>query len=379
MIISDSNLQFSSSRSYLEYQRREESLTAWNRDQTIQMQSSSEQFRFAVSEERLTLSAMAQQPASLLERFAESQGQPGVLTGANASGQAGNIAGASDATVETPEALNMMFLRLMIEQLTGRSAQVFDARELETVTMDVPPELANAAQQQQSAASRGTLQGWGIRYNLEETYRETETTQFTAKGVVRTADGKEIEMHLELNMSREYASHQSINIRSGDALKDPLVINFNGNAAQLSQTTFKFDLDADGTLDNMRFVGPGSGFLALDKNGDGKINDGHELFGALNGDGFADLAQYDDDGNGWIDEADAIFDKLRVWIRDDQGNEQLLGLLQLGVGALHLGKTGTEFALKDSSNNLQGAIRASGIYLREDGGMGTLQQIDIAV
>ena len=371
MIISDSNLQFSSSRSYLEYQRREESLTAWNRDQTIQMQSSSEQFRFAASEDRLTLSTMAQQPALLLERFNDQAPQ--------VSSAATGVEAAGDATVETPEALNMMFLRLMIEQLTGRSAQVFDARELEAASMDVPPELAKAAQQQQSATSRGTQQGWGIRYNLEETYRETETTQFTAKGVVRTADGKEIEMHLELNMSREYASHQSINIRSGDALKDPLVINFNGNAAQLSQTTFKFDLDADGTLDNMRFVGPGSGFLALDKNGDGKINDGRELFGALNGDGFADLAQYDDDGNGWIDEADAIFDKLRVWLRDDQGNTQLLGLLQLGVGALHLGKTGTEFALKDSSNALQGAIRASGIYLREDGGMGTLQQIDIAV
>ena len=41
----------------------------------------------------------------------------------------------------------------------------------------------------------------------------------------------------------------------------------------------------------------GSGYLALDKNGDGTINDGSELFGTRNGDGFADLAQYDEDGN----------------------------------------------------------------------------------
>lgn len=208
---------------------------------------------------------------------------------------------------------------------------------------------------------------------------EREATQFTAEGIVRTADGKDIKLSLELKMSREFASHTSLSVRAGDALKDPLVINFGGTAAQLAQTTFKFDLDADGKTDNMRFVAPGSGFIALDHNGDGRINDGRELFGALSGDGFADLAKHDEDGNGWIDENDAVFPRLLVWSRDGDGSDRLQGLLQHGVGALYLGNADTPFALKDSSNALQGAVRASGIYLREDGGAGTLQQIDLVV
>ena len=54
-------------------------------------------------------------------------------------------------------------------------------------------------------------------------------------------------------------------------------------------------------------LGSGSGFLALDKNGNGKIDDGSELFGTKSGDGFADLAEYDSDGNGWIDEKGRVY------------------------------------------------------------------------
>ena len=64
---------------------------------------------------------------------------------------------------------------------------------------------------------------------------------------------------------------------------------------ELSDQTFYFDLDADGKEEEISVLN-GSGYLALDKNGDGVINDGSELFGTKNGDGFADLARYDEDG-----------------------------------------------------------------------------------
>ena len=77
-----------------------------------------------------------------------------------------------------------------------------------------------------------------------------------------------------------------------------------------------FDIDADGEEESISYLQGGSGYLALDKNGDGVINDGSELFGTKSGDGFADLAEYDADGNGWIDENDPIFDKLLIWAKD---------------------------------------------------------------
>ena len=67
------------------------------------------------------------------------------------------------------------------------------------------------------------------------------------------------------------------------------------------------------------------------------INDGNELFGTKSGDGFKDLAKYDKDRNGWIDEADDIFDDLRIWTKDEQGNDKLLTLKEAGVGAIYLG------------------------------------------
>ena len=122
----------------------------------------------------------------------------------------------------------------------------------------------------------------------------------------------------------------------------------------------------------------GSGYLALDKNGDGEINDGSELFGTASGDGFADLAQYDSDGNGWIDEADEIFDKLRIWSVDASGESTLIGLGKAGVGAIYLGSSDTEFSLNDMHNNTNAVIRKTGMFLYENGMAGTVQQLDLA-
>lgn len=143
------------------------------------------------------------------------------------------------------------------------------------------------------------------RVNLTASYyhEEAEDTAFRTSGTVRTADGREISFGLELGMSRRFREETKIeNITEIVDLTDPLVINLDGNIAGLSDQKFMFDIDADGEEESISYLQGGSGYLALDKNGDGVINDGSELFGTKSGDGFADLAEYDADGNGWIDE-----------------------------------------------------------------------------
>ena len=147
----------------------------------------------------------------------------------------------------------------------------------------------------------------------------------------------------------------------------------------LGQMKTFFDLDADGKEEEMSFVGKGSGFLALDKNGDGTINDGSELFGTQSGDGFKDLAAYDKDGNGWIDEADDIFKDLKVWTKDEEGNNKLLNLKEAGVGAIYLGSADTQFSLNNEQNKTNAVIRKTGIYLKESGEVGTVQHVDFAL
>jgi hypothetical protein len=123
----------------------------------------------------------------------------------------------------------------------------------------------------------------------------------------------------------------------------------------------------------------GSGFLALDKHGNGKIDDGSELFGAQTGDGFKELAAYDDDGNGFIDEADSIFNELRVWIRPTDNQSDLLSLKQANVGAIHLGSIATPFDIRDSNNELLGKVRSTSFFLTEQGQTKSVQQIDLKI
>lgn len=226
----------------------------------------------------------------------------------------------------------------------------------------------------------GQRQGWGLQYESHETVIEQQKMSFSANGIVKTEDGREIDFSMQLNMSREFASHTDISIRAGDAvMKDPLVINFAGTAPGLTSKKYSFDLDADGKQDQISFVNPGSGFLALDLNSDGLINNGLELFGPQNGNGFAELSKYDGDGNGWIDENDEIYDKLRIWTKDENGNDKLFALGQKGIGAIYLGNVSTAFDMKNSLNETQGAVRSTGVFLKEDGTAGTIQHIDLAL
>lgn len=271
-------------------------------------------------------------------------------------------------------------LQRFIESLTGKRIRF---RFLEQQQTTETAESTELSLKNLKAAilnvQRPPLLGWGFEYHSYEMHAEQERTTFQAGGIVKTADGREINFSLDLSMSRSFYSEKRVDIRAGDALRDPLVINFNVPAAQLTQTKYQFDIDADGKEDNISFVKPGSGFLALDQNGDGKINDGKELFGTKSGNGFADLALYDSDGNNWIDESDPIYNKLRIWTKDEQGKDQLLALGQAGVGAIYLGNVSTEFSLKDGANQLQGQVRKSGVFLKDNGLAGSVQQVDLAV
>lgn len=215
------------------------------------------------------------------------------------------------------------------------------------------------------------------RWEATESISEHERTQVEGGGVIKTADGQAIHFDLQMNLCRDYQC-ESKYIQSGEVvLHDPLVINFDGKAAELTGERLDFDLDADGKAERLPGLAAGSGFLVLDRNHNGRADNGSELFGAATGNGFGELSKLDADGNGWLDAADPGFADLRVWKGGKEGGE-LASLADQGVGALWLGSTGSRFALKDDANRLLGEIRATGIYLGEDGRVGSVQQVDLA-
>ena len=217
-----------------------------------------------------------------------------------------------------------------------------------------------------------------ITAERETLYMESESTNFSTTGTVRTADGREISFNLDVSMSRKFTQYTKETVQNVGSFIDPLVINLNGNIAEVSDQKFYFDLDADGEEEAISRLCEDSGYLALDRNEDGKINDGSELFGTKSGDGFGDLAAYDGDGNGWIDENDDIWNKLKIWVQDEQGNSKLYSLAEQGVGAICLQNVSTEFGQRGSSGEINAAIRNTGIFLYENGTAGTIQHLDLA-
>lgn len=269
----------------------------------------------------------------------------------------------------------LQLIKQLVEALTGKEIRL---GKMPSGSGD-PQDVIVDARSEGGAGEQSNRVGWGIRYEYHETYLEKEETTFAAAGIIKTDDGQEIKFTLNLTMSREFYQSTDISFRAGDALLDPLVVNFAGNAASLSDQKFTFDLDSDGTDESMPFVAAGSGLLVLDRNNDQTVNDGSELFGPSTGNGFRELAVFDETKDGWIDENDSIYDRLSIWTKGEAGGDHLQSLKKRGVGAIYVSAAETSFDLKNRENQLDGRIKRTGIYLSEGGQAGTVQQIDVAV
>ncbi|MBP5198830.1 MAG: hypothetical protein J6033_07250, partial [Lachnospiraceae bacterium] len=221
----------------------------------------------------------------------------------------------------------------------------------------------------------------GLSEKTTVTMYEYREMSFNTKGTVKCADGRTIDFNLNVSASKEFYAKYEHEVNWGALnFADPLVINLDGDVADVADVMVRFDLDSDGEAENIRNIASGSGFLALDLNDNGTIDNGTELFGAKSGNGFADLSKYDEDGNGWIDEGDAVFDKLKILYLDSEGRQRTYSLAEKGVGALSLYNLDSPYELGDITNTAKGPggiIRKTGFFLYENGNAGTLQQVDL--
>lgn len=220
-----------------------------------------------------------------------------------------------------------------------------------------------------------------IVFNTQEEYYQKQSVEFSSSVKIQTPT-QSFEMNLELSFSQEFYESQSTQIIIGDkSFIDPLVINFDEDVnpfANISNLHFAFDLDNDGSTEMIPQLKLGAGFLALDKNENGQIDNGNELFGPNTNDGFAELALYDKDENNWIDEKDTVFDKLKIWSIDENGNHSLVSLIDKNVGAIYLGDVQSGFKYQSAINQTDALQKSNGIFVKEDGsGLGVVNSIDI--
>jgi hypothetical protein len=313
---------------------------------------------------------------------ARSAAQP-ILARSASPAKAAATLGAPDPTDPLTTDPSLSVLIMLIERLTGRKVRLVHLGNTRTdaqATTQGAGEsttTAAAAAQAQNANAQPQKAGWGVEVHIEQIHQETETTDFTATGQVVTADGRSISFDFGLAMHRELTQTSTTDIQAGDAVKkvDPIAINLSGGSVALSSTRSAFDLNSDGTAEQVALPAAGTYFLALDRNGNGNIDNGGELFGPTTGHGFTELKSLDGDGNGWIDEADAAYASLKLWAGPDGGQ---MSLADAGVGALYVGRSAsTQFDLRSDSNETLGQIVSSSIYLGESGQPGAVQQVDL--
>lgn len=231
---------------------------------------------------------------------------------------------------------------------------------------EVPATRTQSASQPAENSRRGGLQG-------ETEVSTREWLFFEAHGKVTTQDGKDIPIDIRLKLHDEQVETLGLTQEGVRALIDPLVINYANDSVKLTDEKFQFDLDADGVPEGIAVPASGSAFLALDRNGDGIINDGSELFGVTLGDGFAELAQFDDDKNGFIDEGDRIYEQLSLFTKYANGKDVVFTLREKGVKAISLENLATALRLADGAAQL----RKTGFIVRENNTASTVQHIDL--
>jgi Ca2+-binding RTX toxin-like protein len=134
---------------------------------------------------------------------------------------------------------------------------------------------------------------------------------------------------------------------------DPLVLDLNGDGIEtlgLDDTKVHFDLDGDKFAQATGWLKGDDGFLVLDANGNGRIDDISEMFGGRFTGGFAELATLDSNHDGKISAADAAWSQLRVWRDVNSDGEtdpgELVSLDSLGI--VELGLQSTQLDTTDS-------------------------------
>lgn len=269
----------------------------------------------------------------------------------------------------------LAMLRKLLEKTFGIHIRLHDVRDLSAA---VSSSAANLANSETTVSANSTEPQLGMRIQREFHYQEQESLQFSASGNITTRDGRELSFQLDISLQRSFEAHSSETLNFGAAAKDPLMLTLGNDAGVLSGATVSFDLDGNGRADAMPMLRNG-GWLVLDRNGDGRVNDRSELFGPQSGNGFAELAAVDGDGNRAIDEGDPLFAQLKLWQGREGERDQLTPLMELGIGAILLPSVEAEFQHTNAQGASLAQMRRAGVYLNENGTAGVVAQLDVAV
>jgi len=218
----------------------------------------------------------------------------------------------------------------------------------------------------ETPGSEGDWEG-GIK---ENGVRQTLSMTYSFNVMIRDASGNPSSTPMTI-----------VFLRRGQSVP-PIVLDLDGDGLELigvDASAVAFDMDLDGIANRTGWVGADDGFLALDRNGNGMIDDIGEISFIDDAPGAASdlegLRAYDSNQNGFFDAGDAAFASFRVWRDANQDGvsqaDELKTLAEHGIVQINLSQELTGESPASSDN----AVYATSDFLREDGSSGTVGDV----
>jgi Ca2+-binding RTX toxin-like protein len=163
------------------------------------------------------------------------------------------------------------------------------------------------------------------------------------------------------------AMYQAALNLNGHGHADPLVLDLNGDGVQLASRTDShvyFDLTGTNSANLTGWPTGGDGILVDDKNGNGTIDSVSELVGGNTSNGFAELRNYDSNGDGFITSADSAASTLRVWVDANQDgitqSSELHTLSDLGITSIGLASDNANYQINGNNITQAGSFTMNG-------------------
>jgi large repetitive protein len=209
----------------------------------------------------------------------------------------------------------------------------------------------------QTKSEQFSVQAWQEKVTIDQDYfnpnglNKNNYKEGTENFSIKVVDAGDVTVaNNNLNVAIKDTSHYTF--------VSPIALDLNGDGVKTVSIDkgVKFDLLNTGNAVNVGWISSGDGLLAVDNNGNGKIDNRSELFGGGVGEGFAKLASFDSNHDGFVTALDADFGKLKVWQDKNtngttDGNE-LFSLSDLGIASLKVANQ-SKFEL-DAQNNVLG-------------------------
>ncbi len=244
---------------------------------------------------------------------------------------------------------------LMLEELMNEGIKKKDITELAEGDEDLK-ELAQLSKDLKELARFSELlecnsDSQGVNSEIARTMALCEETYELQAKVVTSITLKLGESYIDMNtVPTEDMGNASVEVGTAEKTAvDPIVLDIDGDGFDIEKKVSGtyFDLNCDGFAERINWTREDA-ILTLDKNSNGVVDDGREVFGdyhlLANGtrakNGFEALAQYDTNGDGVIDAKDDVFDKLKLWVDADGDGVSVTGelktLKEMGIKAIHL-------------------------------------------